>query len=65
MESLIKRADDALYRALDGRIDIERVGDCLAPGTIATCVRSGHAYAQEMDATFDRDMPFRRETLIP
>jgi dimethylamine/trimethylamine dehydrogenase len=52
---------DDLYHALEDRIDIVRIGDCLAPGTIASCVRSGHEYAQEMDGEGSRDVPFRRE----
>ncbi len=54
-----RESREALYRELVDRIDVVRIGDCLAPGTIAACVRSGHEYAQEMDA--ERDMPFRRE----
>jgi len=50
---------DALYRELADRIDVVRIGDCLAPGTIAACVRSGHEYAQEMDA--ERGTSVRRE----
>jgi dimethylamine/trimethylamine dehydrogenase len=49
---------DALYHQLVDRVDIARIGDCLAPGTIAACVRSGHRYAREMDAS---PLPFRRE----
>ena len=55
-----------LYEALAGRIDIQRVGDCLAPGTIATAVYSGHQYAREMDTGAPLDIRFRREeTLAP
>ena len=54
-----RESREALYRELVDRIDVVRIGDCLAPGTIAACVRSGHEYAQEMDAK--RDMPSRRE----
>jgi dimethylamine/trimethylamine dehydrogenase len=53
---------DRLYRELEGRIDITRIGDCLAPGTIAACVRSGHEYAREMDAESVGEVRFRRET---
>jgi dimethylamine/trimethylamine dehydrogenase len=52
---------DALYHELAGRIDITRIGDCLAPGTIASAVHSGHRYAREMDADRDDAVPFRRE----
>jgi len=43
-----RESRDGLYRELEGRIDITRVGDCLAPGTIAACVRDGHRYAREI-----------------
>jgi len=52
---------DELYRALVDRIDIQRIGDCLAPGTIATSVYSGHRYAREMDSEPAGDVRFRRE----
>jgi dimethylamine/trimethylamine dehydrogenase len=53
-------ARDHLYRELEDRIDVTRIGDCLSPGTIAACVRSGHLYAREMDVT--DPMNARRET---
>ncbi len=53
-----REPNDALYHELCERIDIERVGDCSAPGTIATAVFAGHRYAREMDA--DQDL-FRRD----
>ena len=60
-----RESREALYRALVDRIDVVRIGDCLAPGTIAACVRSGHDYAQEMDAKGDasarRELPLRGE----
>jgi dimethylamine/trimethylamine dehydrogenase len=59
-----RESRDDLYRELEDRIDIVRIGDCLAPGTIAACVRSGHEYAQEMDAEGERGVPFRRENPI-
>jgi dimethylamine/trimethylamine dehydrogenase len=59
-----RESRDGLYRELEDRIDIVRIGDCLAPGTIAACVRSGHEYAQGMDceeaaAPPRREVPFR------
>jgi len=59
-----RESHDDLYRELEDRIDIARIGDCLAPGTIASCVRSGHEYAQEMDAPARPDVRFRREAAI-
>jgi dimethylamine/trimethylamine dehydrogenase len=55
---------DGLYRELEGRIDITRIGDCLAPGTIAACVRSGHEFAREMDAEPSDGLRFRRESTV-
>ena len=55
---------DSLYHSLEGRIDITRIGDCLAPGTIATSVYSGHQYAREMDAPPPGDVRFRRERAV-
>jgi dimethylamine/trimethylamine dehydrogenase len=52
---------DDLYHALVERIAIQRVGDCLAPGTIAAAVYSGHKYARQMDAPVPIGVPFRRE----
>jgi dimethylamine/trimethylamine dehydrogenase len=52
---------DALYRELAWRIDIVPIGDCLAPGTIASAVYSGHRYAREMDTEPSDGVPFRRE----
>ena len=52
---------DALYHSLADRISIQRIGDCLAPGTIATAVYSGHRYAREMDAVVPIGVPFHRE----
>jgi dimethylamine/trimethylamine dehydrogenase len=57
-----RRSRDQLYPELEDRIDITRIGDCLAPGTIAACVRSGHEYAREMDTEPEGELGFRRET---
>ncbi|MDK1104261.1 MAG: FAD-dependent oxidoreductase, partial [Actinomycetota bacterium] len=45
-----RKPQDGLFYALVDQIDIKRIGDCLAPGTIATSVYSGHRYARELDA---------------
>ena len=55
-----RQARDQLYHDLVDRIDITRIGDCLAPATIAACVRSGHKYAREMDE--EGKLHARRET---
>jgi dimethylamine/trimethylamine dehydrogenase len=52
---------DGLYYALCERISIQRIGDCLAPGTIATAVYSGHRYAREADAEVSAGVGFFRE----
>lgn len=45
---------------------LSRIGDCLAPSTIAAAVYDGHRYARELDDPPEPDVtPFRREyTLI-
>lgn len=52
---------DDLYHALAGGFDVKRIGDCLAPGTIATAVYSGHRAAREMDEEQPATVSFRRE----
>jgi dimethylamine/trimethylamine dehydrogenase len=37
------------------------IGDCLAPGTIASSVFSGHKFARDFDEPELRDVPFKRE----
>jgi dimethylamine/trimethylamine dehydrogenase len=45
-----------------GIVSVTSIGDCLAPGTIAHAVYSGHRYARLIDATPDPDaVAFRRE----
>jgi dimethylamine/trimethylamine dehydrogenase len=56
-----RRPQDDLFYSLVDRLDIERIGDCLAPGTIATSVYSGHRYAREMDSQLMVPVPFLRE----
>jgi dimethylamine/trimethylamine dehydrogenase len=52
---------DALHHELSERIPVQRIGDCLAPGTIAAAVYSGHRYAREADAEVPIGVPFARE----
>jgi dimethylamine/trimethylamine dehydrogenase len=52
---------DDLYHSLRDEIQIDRIGDCLAPGTIATSVYSGHKYARQMDTPVPDGIPFLRE----
>jgi len=62
--------DDALHVELarrpeslqaNGITSVTRIGDCLAPGTLASAVYSGHRYARELDEPDGGDVPFRRE----
>jgi len=58
-----REPNDDLYHELCDEIDIERVGDCSAPGIIASAVFAGHRYAREMDAPA-ADVPFRRDDSV-
>lgn len=42
---------------------VTRIGDCLAPGTIAAAVYAGHRYARELDTPVPTGVPFRRELI--
>ena len=62
--------DDALYRDLAARPEaldaagietLVRIGDALAPATIAHAVYAGHRFARELDAPESDGVPFRRE----
>jgi dimethylamine/trimethylamine dehydrogenase len=65
--------DDGLYYDLmadEGALtaagikSVTRVGDCLAPGTIAAAVHSGHAHARALDEPDPGDVPFKRERVV-
>ena len=44
---------------------LSRIGDCLAPSTIAAAVYDGHRYARELDEASEPDgVPFRREYTV-
>ncbi|MBW2275809.1 MAG: FAD-dependent oxidoreductase, partial [Deltaproteobacteria bacterium] len=58
-----REPNDALYHELCDELDIERIGDCSAPGIIASAVFAGHRYAREMDAPA-ADVPFRRDDSV-
>jgi dimethylamine/trimethylamine dehydrogenase len=58
-----REPNDDLYHELCDELDIERVGDCSAPGIIASAVFAGHRYAREMDAPA-ADVPFRRDDSV-
>lgn len=50
---------DALSDA--GILSVTRVGDCLAPGTIAAAIYGGHRFARELNEPLSDGVPFRRE----
>ena len=62
--------DDALYTELlarevafadHGIKSVDRIGDCLAPGTIAMAVYAGHQYARQLDEPAGQGWGFKRE----
>ena len=62
----MRDAIDGLYHDLkalggEGPKSITRIGDCLAPGTIAAAVYAGHRYARELGEPVVEGVPFRRE----
>lgn len=42
--------NDTLWGSLSERQHVTRIGDCIAPGTIATAVYAGHRYARELES---------------
>ncbi|MEM0942840.1 MAG: FAD-dependent oxidoreductase [Pseudomonadota bacterium] len=60
---------EGLFRGLETAIDhgapapksLQRIGDCLGPGSIAAAVWQGHRYARELGAPPTNVVPFRRE----
>ena len=52
---------DAL--ADSGIKSVTRIGDCLAPSTIAAAVYAGHRQGREMDEESSEAVPFRREMI--
>lgn len=69
-----RRPLSALYFDLDNDSDclhnaaiksVTRIGDCLAPSTIAAAVYHGHRYAQEFGQPINIDqVPFKREYVV-
>jgi dimethylamine/trimethylamine dehydrogenase len=65
--------NEALFQALNaeparladaGITTLQRIGDGLAPSTIAAAVYAGHRCAREMDAApSEDDVPFKRELI--
>jgi dimethylamine/trimethylamine dehydrogenase len=61
-------AEDALYEELvaspaPGIRRVVRIGDCLAPGTIAAAVYAGHRFARRLDVAHQDVADFRRENV--
>ena len=68
-----RKPDDALYRALQKRIEggaggaprsLKRIGDCEAPAIIAAAVYAGHRYARELDAPADPANPAKYDRVF-
>jgi dimethylamine/trimethylamine dehydrogenase len=65
----MRRPVDGLHHELRVLIDsgakaprtLARIGDCLAPGTIAAAVYAGHRHARELGSPPVEGVPFRRE----
>lgn len=62
----MREAVDSLYHDLmatpnHGLKSITRIGDCLAPGTIAAAVYSGHKFARELGEPIPEGVSFKRE----
>jgi dimethylamine/trimethylamine dehydrogenase len=61
-------AEDALYEELvatptPGVRRVVRIGDCLAPGTIAAAVYGGYRFARRLDGAHEDVADFRRENV--
>ncbi|MFX0546448.1 FAD-dependent oxidoreductase [Roseovarius sp. S1116L3] len=65
----MREAEDALYHEVAALGEegaampktLMRIGDCLAPGTIAASIYAGHRYARELGEPAAEGTPFRRE----
>ncbi len=53
--------NDELYQALLDKGSVTRIGDALAPATIAHAVYAGHRFARELDEPKREGVPFKRE----
>jgi dimethylamine/trimethylamine dehydrogenase len=65
-DTLYYDIQNALSSASDTKLQsLRRIGDCQAPGIIATAVYEGHRYARELGEEIDPvDVPFRRERIV-
>ena len=64
-DGLYHEVQQALEAASDTSVQtLSRIGDCQAPGIIATSVYEGHRFARDLGKTVDPvDVPFRRERI--
>lgn len=53
--------NEDLYKGVSEKPNVSRIGDALAPATIAHAVYAGHRYARELDEPISGDVPFKRE----
>ena len=57
-------AADELFAELSGHPAVTRIGDCLAPSSIADAVYSGHRFAREFGETNISAVPRRERPLV-
>lgn len=62
---LYENCVDNIQRLRDAGVStIDRIGDCVAPGTIAAAVFSGHLWARQLgDECIETELPFSRELI--
>jgi dimethylamine/trimethylamine dehydrogenase len=53
--------DEIIYKALSDVCNVTRIGDALAPATIAHAVYAGHRYARQLDEPENDGVSFKRE----
>jgi dimethylamine/trimethylamine dehydrogenase len=53
--------NEELYQSLIESDNVTRIGDALAPATIANAVYAGHRFARELDEPAHNGVPFKRE----
>jgi dimethylamine/trimethylamine dehydrogenase len=58
-------ATDAARLSECGIHSVTRIGDAMAPGTIAAAVYAGHRVAREMQGNGPEAAPFHRERIVP
>jgi len=64
-----RASNDELWLELRARSDtpwrsLTRIGDALAPATVAHAVYAGHRYARELQATPSNGAPYKRERVV-